>query len=191
MPIDRRQFLKRGLGAVSVSLVMPKLWLSEARAGGRSTTASDPARRIFVVIQLAGGNDGLNTVVPYTDSRYQSLRPRIGFAESELSATLISDQFALHPSMTSMKTLYDAGKVAIVLGVGYPNPNLSHFSSQDIWHTASPGSEQAEGWLGKYADEALAGSTALNAVSVGGSLPKTFFSDKVVIPDISSFANYN
>lgn len=189
MPINRREFIKRSLGAVSVGLVVPKLWLADAKAN--TTGTSSQARRIFVVIQLAGGNDGLNTVVPYSDDRYHSLRPRIGFMDSELTSTVINDQFALHPSMTALKGMYDAGQVAIVLGMGYPNPNLSHFASQDYWHTATPGVETAEGWLGKYADIALVGDTGFNAVSVGDSLPKTFFSDKVVIPNITSFNSYD
>ncbi|HKV41424.1 MAG TPA: DUF1501 domain-containing protein [Blastocatellia bacterium] len=188
MAINRRQFIKRSLGAVSVGLVLPRLFLEDARAG--QIPAAGSSRKIFVVIQLAGGNDGLNTIVPYSDSNYHNLRPRIGFQDSELASTMIDGQFAFHPSMTSLKTLYDAGRVAIVLGVGYPNPLLSHFTSMDVWHTASPTGGQAEGWLGKYADVALASSSSFNAASVGSVLPKTFFSDKVVIPNISTFANY-
>src|SRR5690348_13288162 len=120
MPMNRRQFLTRSAGAVTVSLVLPKLWLTEANA-----QVPQADRKIFVVIQLAGGNDGLNTVIPYTDDRYHSLRPRIGFQESELTNTIITNQLALHPSMTALKGLYDAGKVAIVLGVGYANSSLS------------------------------------------------------------------
>src|SRR5262252_3214469 len=114
MAMNRRQFIKQSAGAVSVSLVLPKLWLSEAR--GQSP--ADASRKIFIVCQLAGGNDGLNTVVPYSNDRYHALRPRIGFLESELMPTILSNDFALHPSMTALKGMYDAGKVAIVLGVG-------------------------------------------------------------------------
>ena len=187
MPISRRQFIKRGVGAVSVGMVLPKLWLTQARAQSGSTAS----RKIFVIIQLAGGNDGLNTVIPYTDPNYQSLRPRIGFTESEVANTTISSQFALHPSMTALKGLYDAGKAAIVLGVGYPNPNLSHFTSQDIWHTADPLAEAAEGWVGVYADKFLVNQASPAAVSVGGILPKTMLSNDVVIPNISSFSAYD
>lgn len=189
MPTSRRQFIKQSIGAVSVSLVLPKIWLSEARA--QST-----GRKIFVVIQLGGGNDGLNTLIPYTDSRYAGLRPNLGFKESELKddqgqSTIISGQFGLHPALGEIKGLYDSGKVAIVLGVGYPNPNLSHFLSMDIWHTANTNGGQGEGWLGRYADISLIGKSGLSAVSVGGALPKTFFADKVVIPSITSFAAYD
>ncbi|HWX41464.1 MAG TPA: twin-arginine translocation signal domain-containing protein, partial [Blastocatellia bacterium] len=94
--MNRRQFLKRSAGAVTVSVVLPKLWLTEAQ--GQTPEAA--SRKIFVVIQLAGGNDGLNTVIPYSDDRYHSLRPRIGFQDSELTNTIINNQLALHPSMT-------------------------------------------------------------------------------------------
>jgi uncharacterized protein (DUF1501 family) len=187
MPISRRQFIKRGFGAVSIGLVAPKLWMTSARA----QSSSPSNRKVFVIIQLEGGNDGLNTVVPYTDSNYSSMRPRIGFLESELTNTIISNQFALHPSMTALKGLYEAGKAAIVLGVGYPDPNLSHFTSQDIWHTADPTAEAAEGWVGVYADKFLVNQPSPAAASVGTVLPKTFLSNKVVIPNIDTFASYD
>ena len=193
MPINRRQFIKRSAGAVSVGLVMPKLFLSDALAQG----PINPNRRILVVIQQAGGNDGLNTVIPYTDSRYQSLRPTLAFKEADLktaqgvSTVLGNAPFGFHPALAEMKELYDAGKVAPILGVGYPSANLSHFLSQDIYHTANIAGGAGDGWLGKYADQKLVGQSSLSAVSVGGgSLPKTFFADKVVVPNISSFANY-
>ncbi len=189
MAITRRQFIKRSAVAASVSVVMPRILMSGANAqtGG--------ARKIFVVIQLQGGNDGLNTLVPYTDSRYSSLRPNLSWKEAELKdaagkLTLINGQFGLHPAMSEIKGLYDASKVAIVNGVGYPNPNLSHFLSMDIWHTGNTNGGQGDGWLGKYADLALVGKSGLSAVLIGGSLPKSLFGDRVVIPSISNFTNY-
>src|SRR5215510_397960 len=191
MATTRRQFLKRSAGAVTVSLVMPRLWLGSARA----QTVQDVNRRIFVVIQLAGGNDGLNTVVPYSNATYQSLRPTLGFKDTDLkdaggASTIIDASLGLHPSLSEIKSLYDAHKVAIVLGVSYPNPNLSHFLSQDIWQTANTNGGLGNGWLGKYADQKLIGQSGLSAVSVGGSLPKAMFADNFVIPNISTFANY-
>ncbi len=197
MPISRRQFIKRSAGAVSVSMVLPKLWLADAMA-----QTNNPADRIFVVIQLAGGVDGLNMVVPYTNSRYRSLRPNLAFPDTELkdaqgNSTILSNDFGLHPSLSDIKTLYDAGRVAIVHGIGYPNPNLSHFLSMDIWHTANPVGGQGDGWLGKYADLNLLGQPGLSAASVGNSLPKSLFGDKVVVPNISPanganrFVNYD
>jgi uncharacterized protein (DUF1501 family) len=199
MAINRRQFIKRSAGAVSVSLVMPRFWMSNVARG--QEIAADPNRKIFVVIQLAGGNDGLNTVVPYTDSRYLSLRPTLGFKDTELkdangaSTILGNDPFGLNPAMDELKSLYDAGKVAIVLGVGYQNPNLSHFFSMDIWQTANL-TGAGSGWLGNYADQKLLGKSGLSAVSIGSALPKTFYANKVVIPNITPaggadpFVNY-
>jgi uncharacterized protein (DUF1501 family) len=197
MPINRRQFIKRSAAAVSVSLVMPKLWT--AGVGAQEINAT--TRRIFVVIQMAGGNDGLNTVIPYADSRYQQLRPTLGFKDTELKdaqgrSTILNDSLGLHPALAEIKELYDANRVAVITGVGYPSPNLSHFLSQDIWQTANTNGGSGNGWLGKYADQKLVGQSSLSAVSVGGSLPKALFADHYVTPNISPangadpFANY-
>lgn len=193
MATTRRQFIKRGAAAVSLSMLMPKIWLT--KASGQQLAATD--RRIFLVIQLAGGNDSLNTVVPYTNSRYYSLRPTLAFAENELKdgqgrSTIISNEFGLHPALTGINDMYDQGKVAIVLGVGYPNPNLSHFTSMDIWHSGDPQLGRGDGWLGRYADQMLAGAEGLTAVSIGGgSLPKSLLADHVVVPNVTSFAAYD
>jgi uncharacterized protein (DUF1501 family) len=200
MAINRRQFIKRSAGAVSVSMIMPRFWMGGV-ARGQEAAAVDPNRKILVVIQLGGANDGLNTVVPYTDSRYLALRPALGFREAELkdengnSTILGSNPFGLNPAMGELKTLFDAGKVAIALGVGYASPNLSHFFSMDIWQTANT-SGAGNGWLGRYADQKLVGKSGLSAVSIGSGLPKTFYADKFVIPNISPaggadpFVNY-
>jgi uncharacterized protein (DUF1501 family) len=192
MPTTRRQFIKRSASAVTLSVVLPKLWLREAFA------QTGPNRKIFVVIQLEGGNDGLNTVVPYANSRYRALRPSIGFLDSELNAagTIINNSVGLHPSLAEIKSLYDAGHVAIVQGVGYPQPNLSHFLSMDIWHTANTNGGAGDGWLGKYADQKLLGQPGFTAASIGNA-PKSLVGDKVVIPNISiggganRFSQYN
>lgn len=192
MPTTRRQFIKRSASAVTLSLVMPKLLLRDAFAQSGSN------RKIFVVIQLEGGNDGLNTVVPYSNPRYRALRPTIGFLDSELNGagTIINNDVGLHPSLAEIKSLYDAGHVAIVQGVGYPQPNLSHFLSMDIWHTANTNGGAGDGWLGKYADQKLLGQSGFTAASIGNA-PKSLVGDKVVIPNISiggganRFSQYN
>jgi uncharacterized protein (DUF1501 family) len=193
MPVTRRQFIKRGAGMVTVGMVIPRFWLSEARG---EQIDFDPQRKL-VVIQLAGGNDGFNTVVPYTDARYYSLRPVLAFRDTELKAkdgtsTIISNEFGLHPAMAEIKQLYDAGRVAVVQGVGYPNPNLSHFLSMDIWHTADIDGLGSRGWLGKYADLALIGQPNLTAASLGSlELPKSLGADRFVVPNIINFSLYN
>lgn len=193
MPVTRRQFIKRSAGMVTVGMVIPKFWLSDAQA---ETIEFNPRRKL-VVIQLAGGNDGFNTVVPYTDTRYYSLRPTLALREADLktregASTIISNQFGLHPAMAEIKQLYDAGRVATVLGVGYPNPNLSHFLSMDIWHTADADGLGSRGWLGKYADLALIGQPNLTAASIGSlELPKSLGAGKFVVPNIINFSLYN
>jgi hypothetical protein len=193
MAVTRRQFIKRGAGMVTVGVVMPRFWLSDARA---EQIEFSPKRKL-VVIQLVGGNDGFNTVVPYTDARYYSLRPTLALMDTELkttdgASTIISNQFGLHPAMAEIKNLYDAGRVAAVLGVGYPNPNLSHFLSMDIWHTANGNGTGSRGWLGKYADLVLIGQPNLTAASIGSlELPRTLNADRFVVPNIINFSLYN
>lgn len=193
MPVTRRQFIKRSATAVTVGLVMPSIWTKEAR--GQQVEAS--AARRFVVIQLAGGNDGLNTVVPYTDSRYRSLRPTLGLNEADLrteqgASTIISGEFGFHPAMAEIKSLYDGNKVAVVQGVGYRDSTLSHFLAMDIWHTADTSGLASRGWLGKYADLALVGQSNLAATAIGGlELPKTFHANKVVVPNIINLGLYD
>jgi len=109
------------------------------------------------VVQLAGGNDGLNTVIPYRDGLYYKARPTIGIAADRVLKLGRQDDVGLHPSMTGMKELYDEGLLALVQGVGYPNPNRSHFKSMDIWHTADTSGVGA-GWLGRYFDNQCAGA---------------------------------
>ncbi len=191
MPTTRRQFIKKSAGLVSLGVVMPHLLLNEAR--GQSDNAQ--TNRKLVIIQMAGGNDGLNTVIPYADSRYLALRPQTAFKENELNTAkgsmVLSAQHALHPALAEIKDLWDAGKVAITLGVGYPNSTLSHFLAMDIWHTADTTGLTGQGWLGRYADVALVGQSGLPAAAVGGELPKTFYASKVVIPNIINFQFYN
>lgn len=173
---------------VAAGVILPSALIREARA------RQADERKIFVVIQLQGGNDGLNTVVPYTDSLYKSYRPLLHFEEPELkddagNSMVISSHFGLHPSLKEIKSLYDAGHVAIIQGVGYPSPNLSHFSSMDVWHTANP-SGSGLGWLGRYADIKLTGKTGFPAAAVGRAPVKSVLADKVVIPTISDFEAY-
>jgi uncharacterized protein (DUF1501 family) len=103
--------------------------------------------KALVVIQLSGGNDCLNTVVPYTNGLYYDFRPTVNIAAKDVLP--IDDAFGFNPSMESIKRLWDEGKVAIINGIGYPHPDRSHFRSMDIWHTAEPEKIGKEGWLGR------------------------------------------
>jgi len=192
MTTNRRQFIKQSLTAVGAGLVAPRIFFSTAKAW---SPQAGPDRRVLVIIELSGGNDGLNTVIPYTDSNYFTLRPTLGFKDSELhdpqgNSTIISSQFGLHPSMGKLKRLYDAGKVAVVLGVGYPDPSGSHFESADIWHAGETGAVRIDGWLGRYADQALQGRPGLTAIAVDDRLPKTLLSTQVVVPSVPDFQQY-
>ena len=107
--------------------------------------------RCLVMIQLGGGNDGLNTVVPYRNDLYYQARPRIAISASEVLP--VSDDLGFHPALKGLRKLYDAGHLSVVNNVGYPNPNRSHFRSMDIWHTAANSNEYlTSGWLGRYLD---------------------------------------
>ena len=112
-----------------------------------TSTKKDP---ILVVIQLTGGNDYLNTLIPYGDPLYYDNRTNVGIPQAEVLP--INDYVGLHPAASAIKDLYDDGKVAIINGVGYPTPNRSHFRSMDIWHTCEPDKVGNEGWLGRVMD---------------------------------------
>lgn len=121
----------------------------------------------LVIIQLSGGNDGLNTVIPYTNDIYYKNRPTINL--SKQNTLKLNDELGLHPNLAPLKNLYDQGYLSIINNVGYPNPNRSHFRSTDIWHTASNSNEYLNaGWLGRYLDNY--GKTPHNAIEVDDSL---------------------
>jgi len=145
---DRRQFLAALSSSALVSLSPgAPIFLHRAAAAENS----EQAEQVLVVVQLTGGNDGLNTVVPYADELYR--RNRYTLIQPEKSALMLGSGLGLHPSMKGFSSLFDAGRLAIVQGVGYPNPDRSHFSSMDVWHTARQTAErQPVGWLGRYLD---------------------------------------
>ncbi len=164
----RREFL-RGLTLAGAGATVPAFIADAARAMTNplsSVVSSVPGRpddRILVFIQLAGGNDGLNTVVPFRSDGYYSNRPRIAIKPKDVLR--IRGDLGLHPSATGLKELYDEGHMQILQGVGYPNPNRSHFVSTDIWHSAAPDGEYRDGWIGRYFDHACSGSDPIPAES--------------------------
>ena len=158
--LSRRIFVQDGFKVVSLGLAMPHVFTRAVQAAGQEAgrddsvlrtpenASSDPmADRTLIVVQMAGGNDGLNTVVPFADGNYYSQRKNLGIPEGEVHK--LDDRFGLHPSMAGFKHLWDDGKLAIVHGVGYPNPSFSHFKSMDIYQTANPEGRADEGWLAK------------------------------------------
>lgn len=150
MLIKRKQFIQIG-SLATTSLLMPR-FLKAFEA-----PAQVPAgNKVLVVLQLSGGNDGLNTVIPVRNDIYYRSRPRLGIARDK--ALSLTDEVGLHPSLTALKGLYDDGAMAVLNGVGYPNPDRSHFRSMDIWHTASPSDQYWQsGWLGRYIDAQCSG----------------------------------
>lgn len=183
----RRDFLKTGLGLMIGSQLV-HLLAQQAEAAPRTPGSS----KILILVQLAGGNDGLNTVIPYTDPAYLKLRPAIGFKPDNMIK--LNDKVALNPNMGPFETLFKAGKLAIIQGVGYPNPNRSHFRSIEIWQTAEPKKIKDTGWLGRYLDLSKTGKSTLDnvfpAINVDPILPKQLSSEKVVVPSINDIANF-
>ena len=154
-PLSRRDALRIGLyGLSTLGLSAGLPFGSSARTAWADTaqlaTKAAPTERILVVIELSGGNDGLNTVVPYGDDTYYQLRPRLGIPAKNVRK--IDDHFGFHPAMGGFERLYKDGKLAIVHGCGYENPILSHFLSMGFWHTGVPHTGEKLGWLGRLAD---------------------------------------
>jgi uncharacterized protein (DUF1501 family) len=141
-----------GLGA-GLPFILNRTSAALAAQALEGTSVEKHPNRILVVIELSGGNDGLNTVVPFGDSAYYQARPKLGIPEREIIK--IADGFGFHPSMVGFERLYKDGNLAIVHGCGYDHPSLSHFSSMGFWHTGVPNGGESLGWLGRVADETL------------------------------------
>ncbi|MBO54983.1 MAG: hypothetical protein CL886_04900 [Dehalococcoidia bacterium] len=151
-----------------------------------TSTKKDP---VLVVLQLSGGNDALNTVVPHGDPRYYDNRPNVRVPEDQVLK--IDDNVGLNPNMGPMKKIYDEGKMAIIQGVGYPNPNRSHFRSMDIWHTCEPDTQGTEGWLGRTIKEIDPNKeNVLTAVNFGRGLPRALAAPGVPVASVGNLATY-
>jgi len=147
------------------------------------------AKRKLVVVQLTGGNDYLNCVVPYNDPIYFDSRKNVGIAEDKVLP--IDNGLGLNPGMGPIKDLYDQGKVAIVHGVGYPDPNRSHFRSMDIWHTAEPTTVGDSGWLGLAINDMYPnGDNVVAAVNFGAALPRALVAKGAPVASVSNLDNY-
>lgn len=193
MSSSRREFLKVGfssVAAVSLAGTVPgfveRMAFAQTAAG---TAVSND--NVLVVVQLSGGNDGLNTVVPVRNDAYYKARPVIGIKDR---LHRISDELSLNPGMTAMKGMFDEGKLAVINGCGYPSPNRSHFQSMHIWHTADPTIGKGSGWLGHYLDHALKGTDAasnpLKAVNIGVELPAALVNTGAPVPSIQSLEDF-
>lgn len=188
MKTNRRNFLFRSTaGVVSLGATTPA-FLSRAAQAATAGQLADKDGRILVLIELSGGNDGLNTVVPFSNDAY--LRARPGTKIVEGAVLKLDDGLGMHPRMGGMKNLYDSGSLGIIQGVGYPNPDRSHFRSMDIWNSARPDDEEfrGTGWLGRALDETEEEHAGrLAALAVGTSrLPRALLGQKVNVPMLRS-----
>jgi len=195
MSYSRREFLGLASTLLATSASVPAFLRRTAWAAAGQAAVSD---NVLVVLQLTGGNDGLNTVVPYTDENYRRLRPKLQLADAKLHK--LDDRVGLHPSLGGLKKLFDNGQAAVVQSVGYPNPNRSHFESMAIWHTA-PGDEQlrhgrpnmaAGGWLARAIDKrfgSMADKSAIQALRIGlGDMPQALLGCRVPVPSLTDMA---
>lgn len=177
-PTTRREFFRwtgRGLGLIAFSRFAPDFLVQSTLA---QAPAPETGRSILVLVQLAGGNDGLNTVVPWEDPLYRELRPSLALTEAELIN--VAPHTALHASCAPLAEMLKEGRLGIVQAVGYPNPNRSHFRSTEIWETASDSGEfLSTGWVGRYLDNACSGTpdgADPLAVHISSETPQSFLS---------------
>src|SRR5580698_5015670 len=176
-----RDFLRTTLLGGALSWTVPSFVAQtfsalHAEADGALTqVATGKDGPILVLIQLAGGNDGLNAVVPYTNDFYYNARPTIGIPANQVLQ--LNDALGFNPALTGFKSLFDAGHLSVVNGVGYPNPNRSHFRATEIWQTASDEDKYlTDGWIGRYFDNACKGCDPTVGINIGPRLPQAFSS---------------
>ena len=151
-----------------------------------TTRQKDP---VLVVVQLSGGNDYLNTVIPHSDQNYYDNRPTIRYADEDILR--VDDDLAFNPQMSAMKDLYDEGNVAVIHGVGWENSTRSHFRAMDIWHTAEPDVVGTEGWLGRTIRELdPGGDNPVTAVNVGYGLPRALLAPNASVASVSDLEAY-
>ncbi|HEY0944891.1 MAG TPA: DUF1501 domain-containing protein [Opitutaceae bacterium] len=184
LPTTRREFLGltgKGIGLLAFSHFAPSFLVESTLA---ATPAPEKDRSILVLVQLAGGNDGLNTVIPFEDADYYRLRPSLGLPKDQVLR--INDTLGLHPAMTAMHGLLNDGKLGIVQNVGYPNPNRSHFRSTEIWETGSDSDKfLPSGWVGRFLDNTCAGAPTPPpeadplAIHVSSEVPQSFLAEHV------------
>jgi len=186
MAITRREFVRGGVAAFTVGFAAPAFISDLARAQGR-------AQRNLVILYLSGGNDALSTLIPYTDSQYYARRPTLGIPAAnvlQIGSDRNGQALGLHPRLTGLKSIFDAGRLAIVQRTGYPNSSRSHFQGTDIWSTADPSSPSGTGWLGRYLDLLPSPLDPLTAWSTVRETPRTLLARTVGVPSIPSVAGY-
>jgi uncharacterized protein (DUF1501 family) len=188
--LSRRQFLEVAGGALALSTTSP-LWL---RLGAAGAEPAPPTGRKLLLILLEGGNDGLNTVVPYGHPAYYDKRRTLAYKPEQILKLSDSTSVGLAPTLPKLAKLYEARKVGIVQGVGYDDPTLSHFESMDIWQTGRPKHDMATGWLGRYLDRSPAGPSVVRAVAIGNRLPTALVGGEqsgVAVPSFNGFTFFD
>lgn len=186
MAISRREFVRGGVAAFTVSFAAPAFLSDLARAQGRS-------RRNLVVLYLSGGNDALSTLIPYNDPQYAARRPTIAIPASavlQIGSDKGGTPLGLHPRLTGLRTIFNAGRLALIQRTGYANSSRSHFEGTDIWSSADPRSPQGNGWLGRYLDTLPSPVDPLTAWSTAGVILRTLQANRVGVPSIPSVAAY-
>jgi uncharacterized protein (DUF1501 family) len=186
MSMTRRDFVRGGVAAFTVGFAAPRFLSDLAIAQGQS-------RRNLVVLYLSGGNDALSTLIPYTDPQYYARRPTIAIPAAnvlQIGSDPSGRPLGLHPRLTGLRTIFNAGRLAIVQRTGYPNSSRSHFEGTDIWSTGDPGSPQGTGWLGRYLDRLPSPVDPLTAWSTVREIPRTLLSRTVGVPAIPNAATY-
>ncbi|MGH9221389.1 MAG: DUF1501 domain-containing protein, partial [Vicinamibacterales bacterium] len=179
-------FVKGGVSAFTVSFAAPAFLSDLARAQGRS-------QRNLVVLYLSGGNDALSTLVPYTDPQYYARRPTLGIQPAnvlQIGSDRAGNALGLNSRLPGLKSMFDAGRLAIIQRTGYPNSSRSHFEGTDIWSTGDPRSPQGTGWLGRYLDSLPSPVDPLSAWSTVRETPRTLLARTVGVPSIPSVSGY-
>jgi uncharacterized protein (DUF1501 family) len=187
--MKRSRFLLGSLTGLTVAARTDSLFgaaLAQPALAGLPGSADD---RVFVLLNLQGGNDGLNTIVPYASQSYYQARPTIGIAPGDVLQ--INDKIGFNPALRSLKDMFSRGDVAVVQGAGYPKPDHSHFRSTEIWQTAAPDRYLSTGWLGRYLDGAnLTQNNLFNAVALAQVLPEALVSRNIDVPAIGAVQTY-
>src|SRR4051794_40983697 len=186
MKLRRREFIRGGATVFSLGFVGSDLMMRMAQAQGSSNPARD--RDILVMVELNGGNDGVNTLIPYQQAAYYTRRPTLAIPKAQV---LDIGGVGVHPNMKALKSLFDAGQVAVVQGAGYPNANQSHFPSMDIWQNAVPEREVTFGWLGRYLDQINEDDrNALYGVAFETDMPRAFRGERSQVPAVPNLESY-
>jgi uncharacterized protein (DUF1501 family) len=186
MPITRREFVRGGVAAFTVGFSAPAFISDLARAQGR-------AQRNLVILYLSGGNDALSTLIPYTDAQYYARRPTLAVPAAnvlQIGTDRGGSALGLNPRLGGLKSIFDAGRLAIIQRTGYPNSSRSHFQGTDIWSTGDPSSPQGTGWLGRYLDTLPSPVDPLSAWSTVRETPRTLLARTVGVPSIPSVGGY-